>query len=106
MRGKDILYLILFIILMIVLGPTIVTVLGTLISGIFFIILIVVLGLLGMGLYAKHKFKKEMKKMDQDFEKYNSTVNNTYTNDEDDIDSENPTIIDVDFEEEDEKNKK
>lgn len=97
MKGKNIIYLILGIILIIVLGPSIFTIFGTIISGIFtiiaFVILVAVLGLV----YLKYKAKKEINKSSGNYSKYNySNKEDLGTEENDDDDS---VIIDVDYKE-------
>ncbi|GAA0124630.1 hypothetical protein UT300019_05320 [Clostridium sp. CTA-19] len=99
MSGKELVYTIIGIVLIILLGPTILSIFGTVISFIFTIVgIIILLTVLGV-LYLKHKAKKQFKSYDQSYSQYNKGYKNE-TNSENlyTAEDEKSVIIDVDYE--------
>ncbi|GAA0114594.1 hypothetical protein [Clostridium senegalense] len=99
MSGKELVYTIIGIVLIILLGPTILSIFGTVISFIFTIVgIIILLTVLGV-LYLKHKAKKQFKSYDQSYSQYNKEYKNK-TNSENlyTAEDEESVIIDVDYE--------
>lgn len=101
MNGKNILYMILGIILVVLLGPTVLAIFGTVISFIFAIVGIVILVAVLGFLYLKHKAKKQFENLNESYDQYNRKNSNserTYNTTEYKTEDKESVIIDVDYE--------
>lgn len=108
MDSKNILYTVLAIVLIIVLGPSVLSILGVVISGIFALIVILLLVIVLAVAYWRYKFNKSQKQFNKNFEKRKEYTNNphnttsshtSYSKSKDNgIDYGNSTIIDVEYE--------
>lgn len=108
MDNKSILYTALAVVLIIVLGPSILSVLGIVISGIFTLVMILLLVIVLVVAYWRYKFNKSQKDFNKSFKERKEYTNNnshnttnshtSYSKSKDDnIDYGNSTIIDVEY---------
>ncbi|HCQ89731.1 MAG TPA: hypothetical protein DIU45_08320 [Clostridium sp.] len=108
MDSKNILYTVLAIVLIIVLGPSILSVLGIVISGIFTLVMILLLVIVLAVAYWRYKFNKSQKEFNKNFKEKKGYTNNphnttsshtSYSKSKDNnMDYGNSTIIDVEYE--------
>lgn len=108
MDSKNILYTVLAIVLIIVLGPSILSVLGIVISGIFTLVMILLLVIALAVAYWRYKFNKSQKEFNKNFKEKKGYTNNphnitsshtSYSKSKDNnMDYGNSTIIDVEYE--------
>lgn len=107
---KEIIKIVLIFVLLIVFSPAILSLLGFVVKGAFFIIFLVV-AIIGVGiLYAKYKgnkIKTQYYSNDDSFsQNNNANYSNSQTTEEDSaIDYSDSTIIDVDYQEDDKEDK-
>lgn len=104
---RDILKIILIVGLFIVFSPVIFGVFGFVLRSLFFIIILAAVAISGVVVYLKYKAKKLEKeyKEDPNLKYYYDTKQNDHEENKDDsfIDYSDSTIIDVDYEESDDR---